>query len=74
MRGNVVFQKRMDPVKDLELCDTETMESKIKELRGVGYPMELDPGPIQTVPLEKIKTWINVAKKTIKSEIRSDQS
>jgi len=64
----------MDPLKDLELCDTKTMESKIKEVLGVGYPMELDPGPIQTVPIEKIKTWINVARKTIKSEIKSGQS
>jgi len=74
LRGNVVFQKRMDPVKDLELCDTKTMARAIKEVLGVGYPMELDPGPIQIAPVEKIKTWINVARKTMKSEIRSGQS
>jgi uroporphyrinogen-III decarboxylase len=74
LRGKVVFEKRMDPVKDLEFCDTETMESKIKEVLGVGYPMELDPGPIQTVPLEKIKTWINVARKAIELETRNNQS
>jgi uroporphyrinogen-III decarboxylase len=67
LRGNVVFQKRMDPAKDLELCDTKTMESKIKEVLGIGYPMELDPGPTQIASVEKIKTWINIARKTIKS-------
>jgi hypothetical protein len=41
------------------------MESKIKEVLGIGYPMELDPGPTQIASVEKIKTWINIARKTI---------
>jgi uroporphyrinogen-III decarboxylase len=67
-----VFQKRMDPLSDLESCDTKTMELKIREVLKVGKDtsMELDPGPIQDVPLEKIKTWVNVTRKTIKSELR----
>jgi len=65
-----VFEKRMHPVNDLALCDSKTMKLKIEEALNVGREttMELDPGPIQDVPLEKIKTWINVARKTIKSE------
>jgi len=65
-----VFEKRMDPINDLEMCDTKTMELKIKEVlkTGRGTSMELDPGPIQDVSLQKIKAWINIARKTIKSE------
>ncbi len=61
-----VFQKRMHPVRDLELCDIKTMELKIEEVLklGRGTIMELDPGSIQDVSLEKVKTWINVARKT----------
>jgi uroporphyrinogen-III decarboxylase len=67
---NFVFQKRMDPISDLKKCGTKTMELKIKEVleTGSGTSMELDPGPIQDVPLKKIKAWINIARKTIKSE------
>ncbi len=59
----------MHPVSDLELCDTKTMELKIREALKVGREtsMELDPGPIQDVPLEKIKTWINIVRKTTKT-------
>ena len=65
-----VFQKRMDPISDLERCDVVTMEARIRETLGVGKEaiMELDPGPIQDVPLEKIKTWISIARKAIKEE------
>lgn len=64
-----VFQKRMHPVSDVELCDAETMGSKIEEILkvGRGTSLELDPGPIQDASLEKMKTWINVARKTTKS-------
>lgn len=61
----IVFHKRMDPVADLDLCDAQTMETKIKEILKIGRRvfMEIDPGPIQNVSVEKIKTWINVARK-----------
>ena len=64
-----VFQKRMHPVGDLQICDTKTMELKIREALRVGRGtfMELDPGPIQDVHLEKIKTWINIVRKTTKT-------
>jgi len=67
-----VFQKRMHPLRDLKLCDAATMGSRIKEVLKVGREtfMELDPGPIQDESLEKIKTWINVARKAIKSELK----
>jgi len=65
-----VFQKRMHPVGDLQLCDTKNMELKIREALRVarGTFMELDPGPIQDVHLEKIKTWINIVRKTTKTK------
>ena len=61
-----VFQKRMDPFSDLESCDIKTMELKIREVVKVGRDtsMELDPGPIQDVSLEKIKAWVKVAIRT----------
>lgn len=66
-----VFQKRFHPISDLDLCDTKTMESKIREVLKVRgeTSMELDPGPIQDVSIEKIRTWIKVARKTIESEL-----
>jgi hypothetical protein len=30
--------------------------------------MELDPGPIQELPLNEFKTWINLARKVINEE------
>jgi len=71
---NIVFQKRMHPVNDLLLCDDKAMELKIKEVLNIGREtyMELDPGPILNISIEKIKTWITVAKKTIKSEVKEE--
>jgi uroporphyrinogen-III decarboxylase len=68
--GRFVFEKRMDPLRDLKSCDEEVMGSKVREVLKVGRDvcMELDPGPIQDVSLEKIQTWIKVARKEIKSE------
>lgn len=72
LRRKFVFEKRMHPLNDLGLCDAKTMELKIKEVLKVGREtfMQLDPGPIQDESLEKVKTWINAARKTIKSELR----
>ena len=66
---NLVFEKRVHPVKDLELCGAKTMERRIREIlkTGAGTFIELDPGPIESGPIEKIKTWIMVARKTIES-------
>ena len=68
--GRFVFEKRMDPLRDLKKCDEEAMRSKVREVLKVGrdVSMQLDPGPIQDVPLEKIKTWIKIARKEIKLE------
>jgi uroporphyrinogen-III decarboxylase len=62
-----VFQKRLDPLNDLEGCDDEVMELRIREnlKEGRKAVMELDPGPIQDVPLERAKAWINLARKAI---------
>lgn len=67
--GRLAFQKRMRPLDDLALCDARTMRLRIEEVLrgGRGTSMELDPGPILDAPLEKVKTWIDVAKKTIGS-------
>ena len=67
--GRLAFQKRMRPLDDLALCDARNMRLRIEEVLrvGRGSSMELDPGPILDVPLEKVKTWIDVAKKTIGS-------
>ena len=67
---NIVFEKRMHPVKDLELCDANTMERRIKEVLKTGSEtfMELDPGPIEDASIEKIRTWINAARKAIESQ------
>jgi len=72
LRRKFVFEKRMHPLHDLGLCDAKTMASKIREVLKVGREtfMELNPGPVQDESLEKIKTWVNVARKTIESELR----
>jgi len=64
---SLVFEKRMHPVNDLLLCDDKSMELKIKEVLniGKGAVMELDPGPILDPSVEKIQTWIRIARKTI---------
>ena len=64
---NIVFEKRLDPINDLGLCDAQTMETKIRGILEIGRQvfMEIDPGPIQNVSLEKIKTWINIARKAV---------
>jgi len=71
-RRDFVFEKRLDPISDLKTCDTKTMELKIKEVLKTGREtsMELDPGPIQDVSLQKIKAWINIARNTVKSELK----
>ncbi|MFX1265624.1 MAG: uroporphyrinogen decarboxylase family protein [Promethearchaeota archaeon] len=70
-KGKFVFEKRLDPSRDLELCDAEGIESKIREVLevGKGTSIELDPGPILGVPLEKIKMWISLARKATTSEL-----
>lgn len=69
---SLVFQKRLHPVKDLEVCDAKAMERRIEEALKIGAEtsMELDPGPIQDVSVEKIGTWIRVARRTIESQSR----
>jgi uroporphyrinogen-III decarboxylase len=63
-----VFQKRLDPAKDLELCAPKTMKQRIKEVLAIGHGtfMELDPGPLQDAPLHKVKQWIKLARHAIK--------
>jgi uroporphyrinogen-III decarboxylase len=62
-----VFQKRLDPAKDLEFCDPKTMKQRIKEVLEIGHGtfMELDPGPLQDAPLHKVKQWIKIARHAI---------
>jgi len=62
---NLVFQKRMHPVNDLLLCNDKDMELKIKEVLNIGRKnaIELDPGPILDISIDKIKKWINIARK-----------
>jgi len=66
----MVFHRRLDPANDLAFCDTHTMEIRIKEaLRiGGGTAMEIDPGPVMNIPVEKVKTWIKIARKAIAAE------
>lgn len=66
----LILQKRLDPISDLERSDKKAMESRIRETLKVGKQtiMELDPGPIQNASLEKVKTWIKLARKVIKEE------
>jgi hypothetical protein len=63
--GRFTFQKRLHPLKDLQLCNAKTMQQGIKEAleTGKGTSMELDPGPLVNAPLGKIKTWIKEARK-----------
>ena len=65
-----VFQKRMDPISDVEQSDAVTMEQRIRETLRIGKQarMELDPGPIQNASLKKVKEWISLARKVIKEE------
>jgi len=69
--GNFVFEKRMHPVSDMLLADEKTIQLKIKEVLKIGrkIALELDPGPITNISIDKLRTWINVARKTIKSEL-----
>ena len=64
---NLVYEKRMNPVADLFFCDDKTMELKIKEVLNIGrnITMELDPGPLTDISIEKLKRWIKIARKTI---------
>ena len=66
----LVFQKRMDPISDVEQSDAVTMERRIREALKIGRQtrMELDPGPIQNVSLKKVKKWISLARKVINEE------
>ena len=66
----MVLHKRMDPVNDLVLCNSQGMKTRIEEaLRvGKGTLMEIDQGPIVDAPLEKVKTWLRVARDAISSE------
>jgi len=61
---SLVLQKRMHPVNDLLLCDDKSMELKIKEILNIAREtaIELDPGPILDIPIEKIKRWIKIAR------------
>jgi uroporphyrinogen-III decarboxylase len=65
----IVLQKRMDPLFDLD-NDASTIESRIREILRIGRKsiMELDPGPIQDTPLDKVKAWISLARKVINEE------
>jgi uroporphyrinogen-III decarboxylase len=67
----LVFQKRMDPISDVEQSDAVTMERRIRETLKIGKQtrMELDPGPIQNASLKKVKKWISLARKVIKEEL-----
>ena len=71
--GSFVFEKRMHPVDDLLICDDKSMELKIREVLNIGKDaiMELDPGPITDPSVEKVQTWIRIARKTIQSELRA---
>ena len=71
----MVFHKRMDLVNDLALCDAETMQSKVEDVLRTGKDafMELDPGPVMDVPVEKVRTWITSARKAI-SDTKKEQS
>jgi uroporphyrinogen-III decarboxylase len=63
----IVFHKRMDPVNDLAFCNTEAIQSKIKDILriGKGAFIEIDPGPVMDLPAEKVKTWISSARKAV---------
>ncbi|MDH5795396.1 MAG: hypothetical protein OEZ24_04735, partial [Candidatus Bathyarchaeota archaeon] len=67
----MVFHKRLDPVNDLAFCDAETMEKRTREVlrTGAGTFMEIDPGPVMDIAVEKVKTWINMARKVISVEL-----
>ena len=73
--GSFVFEKRMHPVDDLLICDEKSMELKIREVLNIGKDaiMELDPGPITDPSVEKVQTWIRVARKTIQSKITKSE-
>ena len=64
------FHKRLDPARDLELCDEKTMKRRIEEVLKIGKEtlMELDPGPIQDAPVQKIRQWIQLARDATKRE------
>jgi len=66
----MVFHKRMDPTKDFALCDDKTMEKRVKETLkiGKGTFMELDQGPIVDAPLDKVKTWVKIARSATKED------
>ena len=69
--GKMAFQKRMHPVTDILICDYDNMEIIIKKILDIGKNtnMELDPGPLQEIQLERLQKWITIARKTIKSEL-----
>ena len=66
---NLVLEKRMHPIDDLLLCDEKSMKLKLEEVLYIGKDifMELDPGPILDPSVERLQTWINIARKTIES-------
>ncbi|MFX0208623.1 MAG: uroporphyrinogen decarboxylase family protein [Candidatus Hodarchaeota archaeon] len=62
----LVYQKRLDPTV-LAFGDSQTIKSCIKENLKIGKEifMEIDPGPVMDVPVEKVKTWLKISKKAI---------
>ncbi|MFX0139721.1 MAG: uroporphyrinogen decarboxylase family protein, partial [Candidatus Hodarchaeota archaeon] len=62
----IVFQKRIDPT-ILSFGDAQTIKKSIKETLalGKGTFMEIDPGPVMDVPVEKVKKWLKISKKVI---------
>ena len=65
----IVFQKRIDPTV-ITFKDALAMESSIREILkiGEGTFMEIDPGPVMDVPVEKVQTWIEIARKIIEKK------
>ena len=65
--SKVIYQRRLHPVDDVLLRTPDEMMKVVKHNLKIGHglKMELAAGAFGTGPLERIQTWINVARKAV---------